>query len=305
MYETLGLDMDPRTASVWFGVALGMAFGILAQITRFCLRRALIGPEAERAEARGVWAMALVAALIGTQLAVATGWISFADHRFHAASVPIFGLVVGGLLFGVGTVLARGCLSRLTVIGASGNLRAIVAVLVAAIVAHATLQGVLAPVRSTLASVTVPLGSLPGAPLIWAGALGLVALVVALRSGARPVLLVGAALLGALVPFGWVGTGFVLFDEFDPIALDSLAFSGPWAESLFYGVASSVTTPRFGVGLIGGVLAGGCTVGAGLSGLPTLGVSAWIAFGAIVLGIVLTHALQNRRIGGQVLIPAE
>ncbi|MBT8412303.1 MAG: YeeE/YedE family protein, partial [Octadecabacter sp.] len=256
MYETLGLDMDPRTASIWFGVALGVAFGSLAQVTRFCLRRALIGPETERAEARGVWAMALVAAVIGTQLAVATGWISFSAHRFHAASVPIFGLVIGGLLFGVGTVLARGCLSRLTVLGASGNLRAIVAVLVAAIVAHATLQGVLAPVRSAFASVTVPLGTLPGAPLIWAGALGLVALVVALRSGARPILLVGAALLGALVAIGWVVTGFVLFDEFDPIALDSLAFSGPWAESLFFGVASSVTTPRFGVGLIGGVLVG-------------------------------------------------
>ena len=35
---------------------------------------------------------------------------------------------------------------------------------------------------------------------------------------------------------------------------------------------------------VGGVMAGGCTVGAGLGGAPTLGLSALIALGAIVVG---------------------
>ena len=162
MFETLGLEMDPRAASVWFGLALGFGFGALAQLTRFCLRRALIGDMSERASARAVWAMALVVAVIGTQAAVFMGWIDFGGHRFHAETLPVVGLALGGLLFGAGTVLARGCLSRLTVLGASGNLRAAVVVLVAAVAAHATLQGALAPLRSAVNSVTVTVGSLPG-----------------------------------------------------------------------------------------------------------------------------------------------
>ena len=193
MFETLGLEMTPREASVWFGLLVGLGFGALAQLTRFCLRRALIGPEGERAEARGVWATALLVAVLGTQGAVALGLVSFGAHRFHVEALPVLGLVAGGLMFGLGTVLARGCLSRLTVLTASGNLRALVAIVVAAVAAQATLQGALAPVRVALGSVTVAgPGVLPGAGWIWAAVIaGLAALVVCKERPAR---------LGALAP---------------------------------------------------------------------------------------------------------
>ena len=37
------------------------------------------------------------------------------------------GAILGGLLFGVGMVLARGCSGRLLVLAATGNLRSVVA----------------------------------------------------------------------------------------------------------------------------------------------------------------------------------
>lgn len=346
MFEMLGLEMDPKAASVWFGLAIGLAFGALACLTRFCLRRALIGAEDARAEARGVWAMALLVAVLGTQAAVALGLVSFDAHRFQAGAVPVLGLVLGGVMFGLGTVLARGCLSRLTVLSAGGNLRALVAVLVAAGVAQASLQGALAPVRVALGAITVPIGAaLPGAGLAWAALIGALALWIVLRARLSPWMLAGGALIGALVPVAWVGTGFVLYDDFDAIPLEGLAFTGPWAEALFWAVAAQVTTPGFGAGLvagvlagalvaalgsrrfawesfesagqmgrslgggvlmgIGGVLAGGCTVGAGLAGVPTLGVSALIAFGAIVGGIVAGDAVLARRGVGRGVVPAE
>jgi uncharacterized membrane protein YedE/YeeE len=46
---------------------------------------------------------------------------------------------------------------------------------------------------------------------------------------------------------------------------------------------------------MGGVLAGGCTVGAGLSGVPTLSVAAILALVSIIAGALLT---------GRVLRPA-
>jgi uncharacterized membrane protein YedE/YeeE len=341
MFETLsmslGLEMGPRAASVWFGLALGLAFGALAFLTRFCLRRALVGPVAERASARGVWALTLAVALIGTQAAVAAGWVGFDAHRFHAEAIPVLLIVAGGLLFGIGAVLARGCITRLTVLTGGGNLRALTGVVVFAIAAHATLQGVFGPVRASLASVTVSpsvvsLGDLPGGPWAWSAALAAALVLVALRSGAGRWALVGAAILGALVPLAWVGTGFVLYDDFDPIAFEGLSFTLPWAETLFWSIASSLTAPAFGTGLIGGVLAGavsaallsgrfawegfespvqmgrslsgaalmgvggvfagGCTVGAGLSGVATLSVAALITLASIMAGMLLAGAVE-------------
>jgi uncharacterized membrane protein YedE/YeeE len=265
-----------------------------------------------------------------------SGLITFDDHRFMAGDLPLLAIVLGGLMFGAGMVLTRGCVSRLTVLSASGNLRGVFVLLVFAIAAHATLKGVLAPVRTTLGSVTVPLGetvslaTLPGGALVWAVLIALAALAYAVRSGNRVTTLIMAALLGALVPAGWIGTGFVLYDDFDPVALQSLSFTAPYADTLFWSIASTSIPANFGVGLIGGtmigalvaslifgsfqwqsfhapaetgryaggavlmgiggVLAGGCTVGAGLAGVPTLSIAALLTIVSIAGGALLANA---------------
>ena len=358
MFESLGLEnTTPREASVLFALALGLFFGFLAERTGFCLRRSVVnGPD--RRSAAGVWAMALAVSVLGTQIAVSQGLIAFDEHRLLAAELPWLAIVFGGLLFGAGMVLTRGCVSRLMVLGASGNLRALLVVTVFAIVAHATLKGVLAPLRTTLGSVTAPLGefsaltALPGGGLVWAAVIAVGALALALRSGNRITTLLGAALIGALAVTGWVGTGFVLYDDFDPIAMESLSFTSPAADSLFFVVASSSIPAGFGAGLlggvlagalaasllfrtfrwqsfespaqtgrylagaalmgVGGVLAGGCTVGAGLAGVPTLGVAAILALVAIIAGAKIADAALSRSSAGsdaqeatQALQPAE
>lgn len=344
MFETLGLGITPQAASVWFGLALGLVFGAAAQVTRFCLRRALVGPARERAAARGVWAMALAVAVLGTQGAVALGLVSFQAHRFGAATVPVASVLLGGLMFGFGTVMARGCLSRLTVLSAGGNLRALIAVVVAGLVAQATLLGPLAPMRMALGALAVPMGGVAGMGWLWAAVIAGLALWVVIVSRPRLAEVLGGALIGALVPVAWVGTGFVLYDPFDPIALEGLAFTGPWADALFWATAAQLATPGFGTGLVGGVLmgalvaavgrrqfriegfanaaqtgqslggaalmglggvlAGGCTVGAGLAGVPTLGASAIIAFGAVVAGVFIGDAVLARRGLGRGLVAA-
>ena len=334
MFESLGFEtLTAPQVAVYFALALGLAFGVLAQITRFCFRRSIVGDD--RRKAAGVWLTALAVAVLGTQGAVAMGWIGFADHRFMAADLPILAIVAGGLMFGAGMVLTRGCVSRLTVLTGSGNLRAALVLVVFAIVAHATLKGVLAPLRTALGSVTLSLDSaaLPGAPLVWAAVIATLALTVALRSGNRAGALALAAAIGALVPLGWVGTGYILLDEFDPIAMESLSFTSAAAEALFFTVASSSIPATFGAALIGavalgalasslirdefawvsfatpretgrymggaalmgvgGVLAGGCTVGAGLSGIPTLSIAAILAILSIAAGGLLTNRLLS------------
>ncbi|EBA05965.1 YeeE/YedE family protein [Sagittula stellata] len=336
MYESLGFEnLTAPQAAVYLALGLGLLFGALAERTRFCFRRALVGED--RRAASGVWFMALATALIGTQAAVAAGWISFAEHRFMAPDLPWLAIVAGGLAFGAGMVLTRGCVSRLTVLSATGNLRALTVLAIFAITAHALLKGVASPIRTALGSVTVDLGatagfaSLPGGAWLWTAALTGLALLVVARSKASPSMLVGAALLGLLVPAAWIGTGFILYDDFDPVVMQSLAFTSTWSETLFWVIASTAVPAGFGVGLIigvlagsflsaaatrrlqwqsfsspretgryltgavlmgfGGVLAGGCTVGAGLSGVPTLSFAAMLALGSIAAGGLVTNAL--------------
>ncbi len=339
MSAELVFGLTPRTASVLIGAGLGLAFGILAERTRFCLRRAVAGAADERPEALGVWAIALAVALAGTAVAIGSGLVDLTDHRFLAARLPIVAIVVGGLLFGIGMVLARGCASRLTVLAGTGNLRALTVLIVFAAVAHAALKGALAPIRTSLGAYTVDLGgintlaALPGGATLWS-AVGVAALlVIVARSGARPAYLVGGALIGALAPLGWLATGWLLKDEFDPITAESIALTSAGAETLFWWVASSAIQPTFGVGFLvgvvggsflssllardfkvvgfteatptgrylaggvlmglGGVLAGGCTVGAGLSGVATLSVSAILALASIVAGAAVAQALSR------------
>ena len=323
MFETFGFEtLTPRQASIWFGLALGLAFGALAEVSRFCLRRGLV-PGADRRAALATWLVALAVALLTMQL-LPQDLIELEGHRLHAATLPALAIALGGLLFGAGMVLTRGCISRLTVLTGSGNLRALSVLLVVALFAHATMKGVLAPLRTGLSAVTVPSPTLPGPGLAWALLVALLVAALAWRARAPKGHLVAAVLIGLLVPVGWVGTGFVLYDEFDPIAMDSLSFTRPLADSLFWSIASSAVPAGFGTGLlggtlagaallallsgrfqwqsfkspaqtgrylaggalmgVGGVLAGGCTVGAGLSGGSTLSTAAILALGSIMLG---------------------
>jgi len=339
MLTQLGLDLTPRAASVLVGGGLGLAFGLLAQRTRFCLRRAIAGPADERSAAAGVWTAALAVALAGTTAVLSMGLVDLSGHRFFAERLPVLAIVLGGLLFGVGMVLARGCASRLTVLAGTGNLRALTTMIVFAVVAHATLKGALAPARMAAGSVSIDLGAysslaaLPGGGVVWAS-LGVLALAVfALRSDARPLEMAGGALIGLLAPLGWLATGWLLKDDFDPVPVESLALTSAGAETLFWWVASSAIQPTFGVGFLagvvlgsavaavaarewkvagfteevstgrylaggalmgfGGVLAGGCTVGAGLSGVPTLSVAAIVAFLSIIAGGLLARAILD------------
>ena len=59
------LDYIPSDLNVQllFGLALGVLFGIAAQITRFCLRRSVAGEEGVDRAGLSVWLLALATAI--------------------------------------------------------------------------------------------------------------------------------------------------------------------------------------------------------------------------------------------------
>ncbi len=254
------------------------------------------------------------------------------------------GAIVGGLMFGAGMVLARGCSGRLLVLAATGNLRSVVSGLIFAVVAQMSLHGWLAPLREALVGLWVTPGgrnvdllaalSLPeGAGLALGVATALVALELARRNHIGARVLVFASGVGFSVALGWVLTFSLSQVAFEPITVTSATFSGPSANTLMFFLTPNPTL-EFDVGLVPGVflgaflaaaatgelkfqgfdgesamrrsmlgaalmgfgamLAGGCAIGAGVTGGSIFAATAWLALLNFWIGAVVTDFLVDQ-----------
>ena len=111
----------PATALA--GLITGLIFGVAAQRSAFCLRAATVEFAQGRLGARvAVWLLTFSTALVWVQAAELAGLFRASEARIMAIPGSWSGAVIGGLMFGVGMVLARGCSGRLLVLAATGNL---------------------------------------------------------------------------------------------------------------------------------------------------------------------------------------
>ena len=337
MFETLGIEnLNSSSASFYFALVLGGLFGYSAEKIKFCFRRALINDD--RSQALFAWLFALAIATLGTQAVIYKGWVSFENHRFYSSEIPYLAIATGGLLFGIGMIFTRGCISRMTVLAGTGNIRALFVILIFAVTAHSTMKGPLSYPRLMLSEPTFYLGEFAGLAnnsilqTVSICIMAIISLLIITRARLNLRIYVFSFIIGNLAVLGWLGTGYILYDEFEPIELESLSFTRPATDTLFWSLASTSVSAKFGAGLIsgvilsaflsslqskrfeiksfetpiqtiqyitgamlmgfGGVLAGGCTMGAGISGISTLSVSAFFA----IIFIGLGAKLANRRL---------
>ncbi len=330
--------------SAFLGVIVGLVFGVMAQRSRFCLRSATIHFwRGQFDDKLAVWLLTFGAALFLVQLQVSLGELHTGEIRQLNTVGSLSGAVLGGLMFGIGMILARGCASRLLVLSATGNMRALVAGLVVTVVAQAALRGGLSPLREWLfqlwpiaadrrnmAQYLPPYSGLIAGGLIIVGGAWLAA-----RSKTSFWLILGALGVGGSVALGWALTQWHASWSFDMVALKSVSFTGPSADTLM-GLINEPQLPlSFDVGVVvgvftgslfasilsgefalqsfnentglaryligaalmgfGGMLAGGCAVGAGITGGSILASTAWLALLFMWIGAGLTDALMDRR----------
>jgi uncharacterized membrane protein YedE/YeeE len=255
------------------------------------------------------------------------------------------GAIVGGLMFGIGMVLARGCASRLLVLSATGNLRAIVTGLILTLVAQASLRGFLSPARETLGGLWLVEGgearNLLHVFSVGNGVATLISLAVlfftcwlAKQKAVKLTHGIGAIVVGFAVALGWVLTYQVSQVSFEPIGVQSVSFTGPSTDTLMALVNERDIVFTFGLGLVPGVflgsglmalatgefeiqrfgpetkmeryflgaflmgfgsmLAGGCAVGAGVTGGAVFAITAWVAIFSMWMGGLLTQWLVDR-----------
>jgi len=138
--------------------------------------------------------------------------------------------------------------------------------------------------------------------------------------------------IGLLVVAGWYVTGKIGFDEFEPVRLESYTFVAPVGEAINYLMTYTGSTINFGIAAVFGVIAGsflyallsgsfrietftsrgdmvnhviggvlmgfggvialGCTIGQGVTGMSTLALGSVITLFMIIFGAALTMKVE-------------
>ena len=89
------------------GLLIGMAFGGFAQVSKFCLRSAVIEfSQGLLGSKIAIWLLTFSAAVVATQAAIGFGLLDVAEARQLAARGSLSGSLVGAALFGWPTRLA-------------------------------------------------------------------------------------------------------------------------------------------------------------------------------------------------------
>ncbi|MCA0324060.1 MAG: YeeE/YedE family protein [Proteobacteria bacterium] len=128
--------------------ALSAVFGAIVQRTRFCTMGAIADVVTMGSTHRlRQWVLAAGVAVLGFGALAGGGWIHPGDSVYAGPRWMWLSSLVGGLLFGVGMVLASGCGGKTLVRMGTGNLKALVVFLAMALSAYATLRGVTAVLR--------------------------------------------------------------------------------------------------------------------------------------------------------------
>lgn len=343
--------LGEKTTLSLTGLVVGALFGIFAQRSQFCMRSAVVEFwERQSTNKLSIWLFAFASALIATQLFITLGWLDVSQARQLAATGSLSGSIIGGLLFGAGMILARGCSSRMLVLAANGNLRALLTGLIFAVTAQAASHGILSPIRSSLSALwvvadsgtrdllaTLHLGHLGGLLL------GLLALATAAHFAHRTKTnywkWLGGCAVGMMVAIAWLLTFQISSNSFEIIPVQSLSFTGPSVDVLMLILSPSGQPWDFNIGLVpgvvlgsflaalwhkelklegfkdtqsmrryiagalcmgfGGMLAGGCAVGAGISGASIFALTAWTALIAMWIGAGLTHKMIDQQTAAQ------
>ena len=144
--------------------------------------------------------------------------------------------------------------------------------------------------------------------------------------------ILAGVMIGLIVPAGWYITGVVGFDDFEPLRLESYTFTGPTADGIMYLLTFTGSTINFGIAAVfgvilgaflyavatgkfrietfishsdmvrhmlggvlmgfGGVLALGCTIGQGITGMSTLALGSLISLISIIFGSAFTMKID-------------
>jgi uncharacterized membrane protein YedE/YeeE len=148
--------------------------------------------------------------------------------------------------------------------------------------------------------------------------------------------IVAGLIIGLIIAAGWYATGVIGYDDFEPVRFESYTFVAPTAESMMYLMTFTGSTINFGIAAVfgvilgsfiyvvltgkfrietftdrddmirhikggflmgfGGVLALGCSIGQGVTGMSTLALGSLLSLVSIIFGSALTMKVEYYRL---------
>jgi uncharacterized membrane protein YedE/YeeE len=324
---------------------IGLIFGAIAQKTQFCfsgsIKDYILTGSTKRAASV---LMAMIVAILCTSFISGHYEIDLQSSVYFKENINYFTIILGGVLFGAGMMIADGCSSRHLIKFAQGDSHSFVAVIFIGLFAFATTKGLLSPIiipltnSETLINISTLITNFVMNIYFVVSVLVLALYFVMEKKLSRITQLYDGVIVGLLVGIAWYITGVIGSESMErTINLSALAFVYPTANSidtltnysiielkhsviLIVGVFSgalimSMFNKKYSFGClannkgsklnnamvggalmgVGGVLAIGCTVGQGLSGLSTLAFSSLLAISSIMLSGWFTAKILKKK----------
>lgn len=169
-------DVAALTQQVlWAAFGLALIFGAIAQKTHFCIMGAVsdvvnMGDWTRMRQ----WGLAIGIAMIGFAALVYLGRVDASKTLYFSTRWLWLSAAAGGLLFGLGMVLASGCGSKSLVRLGGGSLKALVVLLTMGVAGFATLKGITAVARvASVDRIAVDMPGGTGLPQLIASMTGL------------------------------------------------------------------------------------------------------------------------------------
>lgn len=245
------------------GFVIGIVFGAVAQKTQFCFSGSIkdfILMKSTRRASSVVFAM--IVAIIGTAIVSSIYDIDLGESQYLRENINYFSIILGGLMFGVGMMLADGCSNRHLIKFAQGDVNSLITIVFIGIFALATSKGYIYgnllwfTNNETLLEYSSYIKNNPiNIYLVLVLLVGI--LLCLLKRIKRVVYLYDGLIIGILVSFTWYVTGVIAEDSFERvIPLSSISFVYPTSKTLELFGAYEVNEFTFPIAIVCGIVFG-------------------------------------------------
>lgn len=246
-----------------FGFILGTLFGIVAQKNQFCfsgsIKDYILTKSTKRASSV---VMAMLVAVVATYFVSSIYELDLTSTNYHKQNANYFTIILGGLLFGAGMMLADGCSNRHLIKFGQGDSKSLITLIFIAIFAYGTtkglLYGYLSPIinSETLIKASSLLGNFEMNIFVVVAVLVII-LFTLTRSIKRIFTISDGFFIGLIIAAAWYVTGVIGSESMERmINLSGVTFVYPTAQSLEMFMFYEVNELTFPICVVCGVIFG-------------------------------------------------
>ena len=245
------------------GLLLGLAFGMVAQKKQFCfsgsIKDYILTKSTKRASSV---IMAMIVAIIATSIVATQYEIDLTDTRYYKDNINYFAIIFGGVLFGIGMMIADGCSNRHLIKFGQGDSKSLITIIFIAIFAFGTTKGLLSGILNPFINNEILIewsSYLENSTMnMYIVLTVLIVLLLVFTRGLKRILtLVDGFIVGLIVAAAWYITGYIGSESMERIIeANGVSFVYPTGKSLELFMYYQVNEFSFEISLLLGVMIG-------------------------------------------------